>query len=119
MQNTKSLLWKPKLFLFLISLWLFGFLLAFFFGLGWFFLIESLRRILTYIPPIDRMMRKIFVGKVNEDQIGSEKADSNKTSVYISRILGALITLIWIALTIIVFMKVNIPIIDIFKPLFR
>ena len=101
-----------KLLLFLLSFWGIGLLLALFFGLGWFFLFESLRRLLTYIPPINHRVRNYFIEK--GDGKKTYEITENPSLKKVSNIIGLMITIIWLALTVFVFFYVNIRLIDIF-----
>jgi hypothetical protein len=114
MQQKKLLGWSPKLFLFLFFFWLLGILLAFFWGLGWFFLLESLRRLVTYIPPLDRKIRELLIGKEQVERTSSYTDSVSQNMVLISKITRLIIVIVWIGITIFVFMKINIPLIDLF-----
>lgn len=102
---------STRLILFLFSFWAIGVILALFWGLGWFFLLESLRRLITYIPPLNRKIKEIFLGR--EEQMTPEQPLANPGLVTISRALGIIIMMVWIGFTIFVFVKMNIPLIDI------
>lgn len=100
-----------KFILILILFWTIGILFALFFGLGWFFLIETLRRVLTYIPPLGRWFRKLILGE--EELLSQMKPTASQYELF-SRVLGFMITLGWAMITIFVFTKINIPLLDIF-----
>jgi hypothetical protein len=109
---------KPKkhslrIILFLISFWLIGVICAFFFGLGWFFLIESLRRLLTYIPTLNRKLQNHSGDEAG--QLTSESEATDPKLVHLSNIFRLVILLGWIGITIFVFAKVNIPLIEFFQ----
>jgi len=97
-----------------LSFWSVGVILAAFFGLGWFFLLETVRRVLLAVPHVRwRLTRAIFGDeRANgirrmEDEAGSRRL--------VSGLLQVVITLAWIALTIFVFARFNIRLIDIFS----
>jgi hypothetical protein len=102
-----------RLVLFLFSFWAIGVIFAIFYGLGWFFLIESIRRLITYIPPLNRIIQDFLVGK--EDHNFSEMQSSTPNVIFLSKILRLIIFLGWVGITIFVFAKVNIPLIEIFQ----
>lgn len=114
MKQNKPLIWSPKLFFFLLFFWLFGMLLALFWGLGWFFLLESLRRLITYISPLDRKIREILIGKEQVERISSQTDSVNPNLVAISKTIRLVIVIVWIGITVFVFMKINIPLIELF-----
>jgi hypothetical protein len=110
---------KPRQFslriiLFLISFWLLGVIFAFFFGLGWFFLIESFRRLLTYIPPINRKLQNYYINEVGQPKTENNVVDPKL--ILLSNIFRLIILFGWIGMTIFVFAKMNIPLISIFQP---
>jgi hypothetical protein len=92
-----------KLFLFYLLWWGVGIVIASIWGLGWFFLIETLRRIITYFPPLRRSLRKLLVG------IDAETETTGTSAMKMaSQIMPGLIIVGWIGLTIFVFWKANI-----------
>ena len=114
MEQNKTRYWSPMFLLFLFCFWAIGIVLAWFWGLGWFFLLECLRRLLAYVPQLNRRIRKVFFGKE-----ATEIQDVEQTSpglIFASRMLGLIIMVVWIGLTIFVFAKINIPLSDIFSP---
>jgi hypothetical protein len=113
----QSIFDKPnrKLFLYVFLWTIAGIVLAFFWGLGWFFLMMTIRRMVTYIPPLNRKLREFIYGPGLE-------AESIKVSPPLraaSQIMAWIITVIWIGLTIFVFIKINIPLITIFVSIFN
>jgi hypothetical protein len=112
MLNIKNKKVSFRIFFFPLLFWVIGVITAFFVGLGWFFFFESLRRVLTYIPPFERMTRKILVGQ--EGQAEYEKEQLSSKSIDISTILRLMITLGWFIITIVVFLKINIPLLELF-----
>ena len=104
---------KIKLIVYYFVMWIIGFLLAFWFGLGWFFLFHTLRYFLFASPRLYLPMIKIVVGA---DFAESEriKFKGKENRWFISPISVAL-TLINMLFTFFVFWKINIPIISFFK----
>ncbi len=95
-----------------LSFWIVGLVLAAFFGFGWFFLAGAVRRLLLAVPQARRRITKAVYGEQRAKQILSmeEQAGSRRL---ISAGLQGVITLAWIALTILVFARFNIRLIDI------
>jgi hypothetical protein len=87
-----------------------GIVLAYFWGLGWFFLIITVRRILISIP----YLRKLFQRVIGID-MNDQKTENPPKEKQISEILGLIIIVAWLAMTIFVFAKVNIPLYDLFR----
>lgn len=102
-EKIKKLIW------FFVVWWVIGAVLAFFWGLGWFFLIVTLRRIVTYFPPIRRKFRVWFLGEEQDN----EKEKTDPRTRFPSQLMGGIIILIWIGLTIYVFSQLNISLISI------
>jgi hypothetical protein len=113
MYELRSLKLSYRLIIFLLSFWIVGVFLAFFWGLGWFFLLESLRRLITYIPPLNNWVRKITIGEGKFATFESNTANSKL--VIASKFLGVIIMLGWIGLTIFIFAKLNFPLVDIIR----
>jgi hypothetical protein len=103
-----------RLVLYPFTFWVVGILLAFKWGLGWFFLIESLRRLLTYIPSLNQRIKLFLVGDAGV--VNSPNYATDPKLIILSKFLAAIILLAWIGITIFVFLKVNIPLSVIFKP---
>jgi hypothetical protein len=112
MSQTKTNLPTIKLYSIFFFFWATGVILSLFWGLGWFFLLETFRRLLTYLPPINNYIRKLVVGRYEPTNL--EVDSTNPNLVKLSRVLKIVILLIWIGMTIFVFMKINIPLIRIF-----
>lgn len=89
-------------------------MLAWFWGLGWFFLLVGLRRLLTYIPQLNQKIRKVFFGE-DLPNIHDGKRMSPGV-IFASRGLELIMMLVWIGITIFVFVKINIPLAEIFSP---
>lgn len=97
---------------FLLLLWLTGLLLSIWFGLGWFFFLESIRRIIIAIPQTYIPFLRLVVSteRANEEESILEKKSARW--LYVWR--GA-VACIWLILTVVVFKFVNIRLIDIFS----
>lgn len=97
-----------------LSFWIVGLLLAAFFGFGWFFLVQAVRRLLLTIPQARRRMTRAIYGEERASEIlrMEQKAGGRRL---ISLGLQTAITMAWIALTFLVFARFNVPLIDIFK----
>jgi hypothetical protein len=89
-----------KLILFYLLWWGVGIVIASIWGLGWFFLIETLRRIITYFPPLRRSLRKFLIGMDAETETTGTPAMKMA-----SQIMSGLIIIGWIGLTILYFGK--------------
>jgi hypothetical protein len=100
-----------KLFLFSLLLWLIGIILAAIWGLGWFFLVETLRRIATYFPPFKRRLKVLLLGT----ELESETTTTSSAAYRLSQIMGGIIIVCWVVLTIFVFVKANVSLIMILK----
>ena len=111
----KEKIGKPhvRILLFNLVWWIVGVVTASIWGLGWFFFVETLRRIITYFPPFRNRLRVIFFG---EDIVSVTPAISSVTK-NISDVMGGVIIIAWIVLTIIVFMKANVSLIVIIENL--
>ena len=97
-----------------LSFWIVGLILAAFFGFGWFFLAGAIRRLALAVPQARRRMTRVIYGEERANEIlrMEEEAGSRRR---VSAGLQVVITMAWIALTIIVFSRFNIRLIDILK----
>lgn len=84
--------------------WVIGVIVAAVYGLGWFFLIETVRRIVTYFPPLRTRLRKLILGS----KLEPAQAVISTTTNRISQVMEWIIIGAWIGLTIFVFMKANL-----------
>lgn len=84
--------------------------MALFLGLGWFFLIETVRRLITYIPPWNKKLRYLFLGPEGDEPPASQV--SNPRAVLLSKILSFIILLGWIGMTIFIFARMNVPLVE-------
>lgn len=100
-----------KLFLFYLLWWIIGVVIASIWGLGWFFLVETLRRIVTYFPPLRHRLRILILGA----ELEAETIAVTPTTKMVSQIMGGIIIVGWIGLTIFVFTKANISLIMILE----
>lgn len=107
---------QPRSFLrflaFGLSFWIIGLILAAYFGFGWFFLAGAVRRLLLAVPQARHRITRAVYGEERAKQIlqVEEQAGSRRL---LSAVLQGIITLVWIALTIFVFARFNIRLIDI------
>lgn len=106
---TKSI--RKRLILFYLAWWLIGVVFAFMWGLGWFFLVETLRRIVTYVAPFRRILGNTLLG----EDLESETARIAPGNKMLSQIMGGIIILAWVAMTIFVFAKANVSLIKILE----
>jgi hypothetical protein len=100
---------KVRTITFLLILWLVGITMAFWLGLGWLFLIETIRRFMIATPIIYLAFLRIVVSPqraVEEKQLLTQK---KVRMLYVWRFVVALI---WLALTIFVFVYLNIRLAD-------
>jgi hypothetical protein len=93
----------------LLALWVIGVALAFWFGLGWFFLLETLRRIVMAIPIVYFAFLRIVVGS---ERANEERELLSKKNVRMFYVWRFIVALMWLWLTIVVFRYVNIRLVD-------
>lgn len=98
--------------LFLLLLWLVGLLLSIWFGLGWFFLFESIRRIIIAIPQIYIPFLRLVV---STERATEEESILEKKSARWLYMWRGIVACIWLILTIVVFKLANIRLIDVFS----
>ncbi|HXD11781.1 MAG TPA: hypothetical protein VN653_17075 [Anaerolineales bacterium] len=103
---------KTRTIIFLLSLWIVGIVLALWFGLGWFFLIETLRRMLIAIPKIYLPFLRLLVSAERADE---EKQLLTRKDVRIFYAWRFAVALIWLTLTIVVFVYANIRLTDLLR----
>ena len=103
---------KIRTIFFLLSFWIIGVVLAFWFGIGWFFLSETLRRIIIAIPQIFIPVLRVVIGNEQADEEYRLLSQKNIQFFYIWRVVVALI---WLILTIVVFSIANIRLISLFQ----
>lgn len=102
---------KIQTILFFLMLWILGVALAVWFGLGWFFLIETLRRVIIAIPTTYIIFLRIVVSPTRAEE---EKRLLEQKEVRLFYIWRLIVALIWLLLTIIVFLSANIRLADFF-----
>src|SRR5689334_10286105 len=91
---------KARTIIFLLVVWIIGIMLAFWFGLGWFFLIETLRRIILAIPTVYlAFLRHV----VSAERANEEKQLLRQKEVRIFYVWRLIVALIWLLLTGVVF----------------
>jgi hypothetical protein len=96
---------KARTIVFLLSFWVVGISLALWFGLGWFFLIETLRRIIIAVPKVYLAFLRVLV---SDERANEEKQLLIRKEVRMFYAWRFIIALIWLLLTVIVFLYVNI-----------
>lgn len=104
---------------FIIGLWIVGISLAFWFGLGWFFLFRTVHRILFVTPYLYlQMMEKVVGDKASaeEERKRISQAGGNLWFRSTWSIVG---TIVSVLLTFFAFWKINMPIIDIIRLIFE
>lgn len=101
-----------KMYLFFLGTWIFGLILAYFWGMGWFLLVGAVRRVLVYFPPLRRRFRSLFL----KEEL---PPDANSGLPLFSNALATFNLIAWTVFTIVVFIKWNIPlykIVELFIP---
>ncbi len=100
---------KVRIIVFLLSLWFIGIALALWFGLGWFFLVETLRRIMIALPKIYIPLLRTVVSVERADEEKQLLIQKEVRMFYAWRFIVALI---WLLLTVFVFLYANIRLAD-------
>lgn len=95
---------------FFILWWVLGLILACIWGLGWFFLIETLRRVITFYPPTRDRLKRLFDVSGEIKPVSLTLSNQRK-----SQIMELIIILAWIGMTIFVFDRANISLLMIIK----
>jgi hypothetical protein len=98
----------PKLVIFLSTYWVLSVAIAIWFGLGWFFLMVTLRRLMIAFP-----FSRNWINRVTG--VEKPKSESNGTLIIWHNILQTFIIVIWLSLTIVVFLKANIRLSDVLR----
>ena len=98
--------------MFLLFPWIVGVALAFWFGLGWFFLLEALRRCIMAVPRIYIPLLRMLVGVERADEEKRLLDQKNVRLFYIWRIVVAAI---WLILSVFVFLTINIRLVSLFQ----
>ena len=107
--RTLSVQSKARTIIFVLSLWIVGIALALWFGLAWFFLIETLRRIIIAIPKVYLVFLSLVVSPERADE---EKQLLIQRGVRIFYAWRLIVALIWLLLTVVVFLYANIRLAD-------
>ena len=101
-----------QLLIFSLAVWIVGIVLALWFGLGWLILAETIRRTITMVPqtyfPI--LQTPTTIKRTDDKQYTLEK--NNVNVFYIRRGLNVIL---WLLLTIAIFLYANIRLIDLFN----
>lgn len=95
---------KRKFFTILLAFWGTGVIFALFLGLGWFFLIETIRRIIFSIPQIYIPILNLVLG---HRILEKENVTRNETRQWLLILQGIKI-LFWVLLTAYVFLELNV-----------
>lgn len=98
-----------KLTLFWMSFLIIGVILALFFGIGWLFLLLTLRRAVVFIPPIENRLRERLLG------LPPKRPPADPQVQRMTQILGIVTVLAWAGLTALAFIQLNIPLIQLFS----
>lgn len=111
---TKNLTKKSivKILVFYFSTWIIGIIFAIWLGLGYFLLIETLRRIMITIPAIYIRFLRIMFGEERAIEEENSLKENYGKPIYYIRYFA---TIIWIIVTIFVFLHYNIRLIDYFS----
>jgi hypothetical protein len=96
-----------RLFLFFAALPLAGIGLAYWFGLGWFFLFVALRAAVTSLPGPRQFVLSLLFGTQLAGELGTEIDERRGAALRASLALPTL--LMYLALAAVVFWKFNVP----------
>lgn len=100
-----------KVIVFELSFWVVGVALAFWFGLGWFFLLGTIRRLFIAVPWLYVPTVRILLG---EDRAELEKVRLSEKGPRVRwhYTLQAIIMMAWVTMTIVAFRYANIRLAD-------
>lgn len=98
----------PKLVIFLSTYWVLSVAIAIWYGLGWFFLMVTMRRLMIAFP-----FSRNWINRVTG--VESPKSESKGALIIWHNILQAFIIIVWLSLTIVVFLKANIRLSDVLR----
>ena len=102
---------KIRFSIFIASFTIIGVVLALWFGLGWFFLMQTIRGIIIKVPVISSNVIGIVIGHEYAKEISKNQIMTGKR-FFISK-SSAFITLLNLALTVLFFLRANVPVIEI------
>lgn len=116
-RETMPLSQRLKFATFLISYWVIGLALAFWSGLGWLMLLETIQIAMVSIPKLYLIIIRLILGQDIEEK---EKLRMTEQGVYkvIPLKLGVRI-IISVGLTVLFFWKANIPLIEFIRMLIK
>jgi hypothetical protein len=97
-----------------LGFWLTALILAFFFGVGWFFLVGAIRRLLLAIPASRLALDRMIFGEQHA-ALTKEKWEQAGRRRWLSLGLGSFVTLAWLVLAGIAFARFNFPLIDLLR----
>jgi hypothetical protein len=115
--ESMSLNQRLKFIAFYIAFWIIGFIFAFWIGLGWLMLFETIQSLIFTFPRLYLLTLRLIFGKEFEE---GEKFNMVKKGTY--KVISwklAIRTVISIALTILFFWKINIPLVEFVKIFFN
>jgi hypothetical protein len=112
MKNYSSVTSKVRLVSFLLLLWFAGIGLALWLGLGWFFLVETIRRFIISIPIVYIKFLRMLV---SPQRAAEEKQLLTQHRVRMLYLWRLVVALIWLALTVVVFLYANIKLADLLR----
>ena len=101
-----------KLILFYFSFSVLGIALAFWFGLGWFVLFQTIRSLFFSVTRLRIFAVRVLIGEEFADL--EESRLPNKRFVFFLSRKSAISTVFMIIITVLFFWKINIPLISIF-----
>jgi len=102
---------------FLAVYWIIGFVLAVWVGLGWLMLFQAIQSLVFTFPPLYLLMLQLLLGKEAREKEEIRLAEKGSYKIMSWRL--AIRTIFAILLTILFFWKINIPIIQFIRMIFR
>jgi len=103
-----------KFLAFSLAFWLAGALLAMVFGLGWFFLLGGVRRLLLTLPQTRLTLTRIIFGEERAEWTREQLHQAGVRRRRLSTGLEGIATIGWLVLAVIVFAKFNFRVVDLF-----
>lgn len=100
---------SAKLTLFWMSFLLVGVVLALFFGIGWLFLMLTLRRAIVFIPSVENQFRERLLG------LPPRRPPADPQMQRVTQLLGVVTVLVWAGITILAFAQLNVPLIHLLQ----
>lgn len=110
--STRSSRSKVGRFLVLaLPFWLVGLGLAIFVGLGWFFVVQALRRLILTVPAVRNWIGRLVLGEPTASE-GADLRRSGADNTPITFVLQGLATAGWAILAAVVLANFNVRLID-------